>query len=134
MSYSGSKRMKAMDREEDEMSEEEGEEVRKYPRKQIHHSYQTSTGLEDSMKKKRDSRMSTPRNVKKEEESEYHEKSDKKGSHGNYRTPNVFSENLKKNPYTEYTPSPGKAALYEGRTRRSVRPFNHHSGDYEVEK
>jgi len=33
MSYSGSKRMKAMDREEDEMSEEEGEEVRKYPRK-----------------------------------------------------------------------------------------------------
>ena len=133
-SYSGSKRMKAIDHEEEEMSEE-AEDVRRYsnPRKQIHHSLQTSNMIDEVLKKKKDSRMNTPRIMKKEDENDYHERSDKKGNHGTYRTP-AYAENPKKGVFNDYTPSPVKSALYEGRTRRSVRPFNHVPSDYEVEK
>ncbi len=116
--------MRRMEEEED-YDDEETDDMKKYnnPRKQM--TYESS-------KKRNDMRMNTPKSFPMKKEEEELEKSEKKI--GFFRTPNGYHE-LKKPNFTEYTPSPGKSSMYEGRTRRTVRAFSHlNSEEYEMAK
>jgi len=135
-SFSHSKRLK----EEHDQEDEEEEEIRKYanPRKQTaqignFNSFQSTNLLNDILKNKKKEGTSTPLSASvKKEEADSQQRSntkEKRISQINLKTPTIV-----KQEYEEYTPSPNKP-LYEGRTRRNVRPFSRLNPDeYEMSK
>lgn len=138
ISYSGSKRMRRMEEEEEDY-DEEVEDAKKFnnPRKQLPGVKSFTTSIRDdfskSKKKNDSSKINTPKSFGLKKEEEELEKSEKKQYHLHYRTPN--GQDMKKSSYNEYTPSPGKISIYEGRTRGSVRSFSHLNPDeYEMSK
>mmetsp|Transcript_3328 Transcript_3328/g.2881 ORF Transcript_3328/g.2881 Transcript_3328/m.2881 type:complete len:110 (-) Transcript_3328:690-1019(-) len=51
-----------------------------------------------------------------------------------FKTPGHAGDS-KKGGYRDYTPSPDRSSMYEGRTRRTIRPFSHlNQEEYEITK